>query len=140
MRRGRLDARPPGRGSTSSGVFLAISQYDFCTATQLLSADGFTDLADDDFQVFGNLMSATLNATVTVFDYVSMTSFDVYVDLVWTGAIVVGGAVPLVILAVALSAGVAAVWPLALAALLALGGATAWELVWVEAGQSVPLS
>jgi hypothetical protein len=77
---------PPGRGSTSSGVYLAISRYDFCTATQLLSADGFTELADEDFQVFGNLMSAALNATVNVFDYVSMTSFDVYIDLVWTGS------------------------------------------------------
>ena len=30
--------------------------------------------------------------------------------------------------------------PLAFVALLALGGSFAWEYVWVEAGQSVPLS
>jgi hypothetical protein len=30
--------------------------------------------------------------------------------------------------------------PLAAAALLALGGSFAWEYIWVEAGQSVPLS
>lgn len=76
---------PPGRGSASSGVVLVISQYDSCAGTQLLAAEGFTSLAAPDFQVFGNLESATLSATVNVFDNVSGTSFDVFVDLSWTG-------------------------------------------------------
>lgn len=76
---------PPGKGSPSSGVYMFITQYDSCTATQLIAAEGFASLADPDFQVFGNLSSATLNATVTLFDYVSETSFDVFVDLTWNG-------------------------------------------------------
>lgn len=80
-----ISQSPPGRGSASSGVVLFISQYDACTGTQLLAADGFTSLAAPDFQVFGSLSSATLHATVNVFDYVSSTSFDVFVDLAWSG-------------------------------------------------------
>lgn len=76
---------PPGPGSSSSSLALFISQYDACTDTLLLAADGFTLLADSDFQVFGSLRSATLHATVNVFDYVSNTSFDVFVDLSWAG-------------------------------------------------------
>ena len=75
---------PPGPGGTSSGVLLAISQYDACAGVQLLAAEGFAPLGDPDFQVFGNLESATLNATVNVFDFVTGTSFDVFVSLTWT--------------------------------------------------------
>lgn len=76
---------PPGRGGASSGVGLFISQYDSCTGTQLLAAEGFASLGDPDFQVFGRLSSATLSATVNVYDYVSNTSFDIFIDLTWTG-------------------------------------------------------
>jgi Fe-S-cluster-containing dehydrogenase component/formate-dependent nitrite reductase membrane component NrfD len=64
-----------------------------------------------------------------------------FAHLFWFGAIVTGGVVPLGILALAAVAGllqspaVAAVL-----ALCALTGSFAWEYVWVEAGQSVPLS
>jgi Polysulphide reductase, NrfD len=64
-----------------------------------------------------------------------------FAHLFWFGAIVTGGVVPLSILALAAIAGllqspaVAAVL-----ALCALTGSFAWEYVWVEAGQSVPLS
>lgn len=54
----------------------------------------------------------------------------------WGGAVVAGGIVPLGLLALAPAASA-----LALAApVLALAGALAWDYVWVEAGQSVPLS
>ena len=103
----------------------------------------------------GGVLAAALSAhlLMLVFEYVIAPSPTLHHELAvrairhgayarwfWTGAIVMGGALPLVILAVALTADAAPVWPLALAALLALGGATAWEFVWVEAGQSVPLS
>ena len=55
--------------------------------------------------------------------------------LFWTGAIAAGGAsiaIAVVALQVPAAVGVAAV--------LALGGSFAWEYIWVEAGQSVPLS
>ena len=61
-----------------------------------------------------------------------------YAPLFWGGAIVGGGLVPLALLLVVgptASAGLTFV-----AALLALIGGAAWEYIWVEAGQSVPLS
>ena len=52
-----------------------------------------------------------------------------------------GGAVAVAILALVVAALWAHVPPaLGLAALFALAGSFAWEYVWVEAGQSVPLS
>jgi hypothetical protein len=75
----------PGPGSPSSRVVVSINQYNLCTHTYLLSAFGFAPLADTDFQASGNLDSATLNATVNVYDSVSGSSFDVFVDLTWTG-------------------------------------------------------
>ena len=74
--------------NSSSFVFIGISQFDSCTSTQLLAADcpGTVPLTDQDFQVIGeNLLgSATLNATVGCFDFVSNLPFDVFVDLDWT--------------------------------------------------------
>ena len=61
-----------------------------------------------------------------------------YAPLFWWLAIGAGGIVPLVLL---LTVGAAAsVAVTSLAALLALAGGAAWEYIWVEAGQSVPLS
>ena len=76
---------PPGRAGKSSSVNMFISQYDTCTDTQLFAADGFASLAPSEFQVNKKLTSASLRATVTMFDYVSGTPFDVFVDLDWTG-------------------------------------------------------
>jgi Fe-S-cluster-containing dehydrogenase component/formate-dependent nitrite reductase membrane component NrfD len=59
-----------------------------------------------------------------------------YAPLFWGGAIALGGFVPLLLLLPAGSGGAR----LPIAALLALGGSAAWEYIWVEAGQSVPLS
>jgi Fe-S-cluster-containing dehydrogenase component/formate-dependent nitrite reductase membrane component NrfD len=61
-----------------------------------------------------------------------------YARLFWGGAVVGGGLLPLLLLAtVGTSAGTALT---SLAALLALAGGATWEYIWVEAGQSVPLS
>ena len=54
-----------------------------------------------------------------------------------------GGAIGAAVIAIAAAIGGAAppaTGPLAVAALLALAGSFAWEYIWVEAGQSVPLS
>ena len=56
--------------------------------------------------------------------------------LFWGGAMIGGGVVPIVLLLLPGSSTFAA----AASALLALGGSFAWEYIWVEAGQSVPLS
>jgi Fe-S-cluster-containing dehydrogenase component/formate-dependent nitrite reductase membrane component NrfD len=59
-----------------------------------------------------------------------------FARLFWGGAVVGGGLVPVVLLMMAgASAPIAA-----LGAILALAGSFAWEYIWVEAGQSVPLS
>ncbi|MBA3888436.1 MAG: polysulfide reductase NrfD, partial [Acidobacteria bacterium] len=60
-----------------------------------------------------------------------------YARLFWGGAIVAGGLLPIALL---LTLGVTLPAVAALAAVLALAGGAAWEYIWVEAGQSVPLS
>jgi Fe-S-cluster-containing dehydrogenase component/formate-dependent nitrite reductase membrane component NrfD len=57
--------------------------------------------------------------------------------LFWGVAIAAGGIVPLSLLLGGMWIGVV---PIASAALLALVGSATWEYIWVEAGQSVPLS
>jgi Fe-S-cluster-containing dehydrogenase component/formate-dependent nitrite reductase membrane component NrfD len=61
-----------------------------------------------------------------------------YARLFWGGAIVAGGLLPLMML-IALGATFNPALT-CVASLLALGGGAAWEYIWVEAGQSVPLS
>jgi hypothetical protein len=78
---------PPEKSQPSSGVFVSISQYNYCEGTQLLSADngyGGVQLGDQDFLISANLDSASLNAITTVQDYVSGGSFDVSINLTWT--------------------------------------------------------
>lgn len=75
---------PPAPGYSLNGATVSISQYDFCTDTQLISAFGQNFPADQDFQVSPNLDSVTLNTTINVFDYISNTSFPVYVQTTWT--------------------------------------------------------
>ena len=59
----------------------------------------------------------------------------------WGGAVLAGGLAPLALLAAApFAAPLRSPRLAAVVAALALGGAFAWEYVWVEAGQSVPLS
>jgi hypothetical protein len=60
-----------------------------------------------------------------------------YARLFWGVAIFVGGLVPL---GIAVAAGTAPAATLMTASVLALAGSAAWEYIWVEAGQSVPLS
>jgi Fe-S-cluster-containing dehydrogenase component/formate-dependent nitrite reductase membrane component NrfD len=61
-----------------------------------------------------------------------------YARLFWVGAIGGGGLLPLLVLTTA-GTGASAIATLCAASLALLGGA-AWEYIWVEAGQSVPLS
>jgi hypothetical protein len=75
---------PPGPGHSSSNGFVSIFQFNNCTNVQVIWAEGLTPLGDQDFQVTSKVDSATLNATVNVLDFVSGTSFDVYVDMTWT--------------------------------------------------------
>ncbi len=76
---------PPGPGDRTSEAFVGLSQFDLCTGEQLLSAFGFATLGAGDFQVGGDLTSASLDTTIEVFDFVSGTSFLVDISLDWTG-------------------------------------------------------
>jgi hypothetical protein len=80
----------PGPSSPMSFVSVFISMYDSCTGTQLFSADGWALLAAPDLEVSRQLDSATLNATITMFEYVSGGTFDVYVNLAWAGVSPIG--------------------------------------------------
>jgi Fe-S-cluster-containing dehydrogenase component/formate-dependent nitrite reductase membrane component NrfD len=65
-----------------------------------------------------------------------------FAPIFWGGAIAGGGALPLALLWMGASGtvGAAQAGIVAAAALFALAGNFAWEYIWVEAGQSVPLS
>ncbi|MGH6739958.1 MAG: NrfD/PsrC family molybdoenzyme membrane anchor subunit, partial [Bradyrhizobium sp.] len=65
--------------------------------------------------------------------------FGAFRRVFWWGAIGLGSAAPILVVLGAMAGGLPAVG-LALAALAALGGGLAWEYVWVEAGQAVPIS
>ena len=62
-----------------------------------------------------------------------------YSRLFWAGALGLGGVAPLLLFGAALASGFSmfALIPLAL---VALAGSLAWEYIWVEAGQCVPIS
>jgi len=62
-----------------------------------------------------------------------------YARLFWGVSLGLGGIVPLALLAVGI-AGTTSAPMLIVASLLALAGAFAWEYVWVDAGQCVPIS
>ena len=61
-----------------------------------------------------------------------------YAKTFWSLAIVGGGILPLLVMAFAGYAATAVTTTVV--SLLALGGSAAWEYIWVEAGQSIPLS
>jgi formate-dependent nitrite reductase membrane component NrfD len=62
-----------------------------------------------------------------------------YRQLFWLGALGLGGVVPVLLVAFAASTSFSLV-VLVPAALIALAGSFAWEYIWVDAGQSVPIS
>ena len=77
----------PGPSTVLSFASVTISKYNACTDTQLLFAYGSASpLTKADFQVSKTLDSATLNVIANVFDERSGKTFDVNVNLSWTGA------------------------------------------------------
>lgn len=75
---------PSGESDSGLGALVSIVQFD-CTGGLPLNAFVFASLEDQDFEISNHLKSATLKTTVTLFDFVSNTSFDVSVDMTWTG-------------------------------------------------------
>jgi len=76
---------PPGPGSYTTDVLVDLFKQDICTDTTLMSASNIAPAEITEFNVAGNLDTATVVATVPMFDYVSSTAFDLTVDLTWTG-------------------------------------------------------
>jgi hypothetical protein len=76
----------PGGPLAESFALVAVSQFNQCTDTQLLSAEGSAALAADDFQMDSRLTAATLDSRIELFDFVSGTSFPVDISLTWTGS------------------------------------------------------
>lgn len=74
-------------GSVTVGVAsVSIYKYDSCTDTTLLDASGLKDtLGAGEFQVSEQLDWASLNTTINVSDIVSGNSFNVNVNVNWTG-------------------------------------------------------
>ncbi len=70
------------QNGTSSEADVFIGKFDFCTQTDLLEASGST--FNPDFQVSKKLDSASLNATISVFDFLSGNTFNVSVSTTWT--------------------------------------------------------
>jgi hypothetical protein len=75
----------PGNVDPFSSVNIFIFQYDLCEDIQLLAAEGVADLAEPDLQISKKLNLATLNTTVNVLDSLTGNTFDVDVNLTWTG-------------------------------------------------------
>jgi hypothetical protein len=67
---------------TTSGADIFIGQFNNCTSTQLLAASGST--SSPTFQIDKKLLSASLNTTILVTDFVSGTTFNVSVSVAWT--------------------------------------------------------
>ena len=67
---------------TFSRADVFIGRFDLCTNTQLLAAFGST--GSPTFQIDKKLLSASLSATISVFDSVSGNTFNVSVSVAWT--------------------------------------------------------
>jgi hypothetical protein len=76
----------PGGPQVTSSAAVSISQFDFCTSTDLLEAFGFISLPAGAFQIDKKLTSATLNTTVAVTDFISSATFNVDLSISWTGS------------------------------------------------------
>jgi hypothetical protein len=74
-----------GRPITDAQAVLIIIQEDLCTGAVLLAAEGRVSLSVEDLEVSNLLKSATLNTIIPVYDYRSDTTFDIFVNLTWTG-------------------------------------------------------
>lgn len=73
---------PVGGPTTEGRTLLIVGQTDVCLGITLVSGQGET--SQHSFQFASDLRSATLEATVVVFDSVSLQDYDFDVYLTWT--------------------------------------------------------
>ena len=74
-----------GAGIPSTGVELYVSKYNQCTEETLISAENIVPVPQADLNISGSLRKAVLKTTVNVYDAEKNVSFEVFVDLSWTG-------------------------------------------------------
>ena len=75
---------PPFENSAQSLVDVFIIRIDSCNAAEVIFADGFRQLGASDFQVDSRLDTATLNSTVTAFNYATSENIQIDINLTWT--------------------------------------------------------
>ena len=77
---------PPAQANDVLVATMFISQFDYCTGTQLLLASPASDivLSMQAAQISKKLDSAGLDATIEIFDYVSGQNINPEVHLTWT--------------------------------------------------------
>jgi hypothetical protein len=73
-----------GAGEPSAGIFVHLFQADFCNNTVIHTASATEPLSESELEFTGRLNSATLQTTVSMFDFGSTTPFDLTLDLTWT--------------------------------------------------------
>jgi hypothetical protein len=74
-----------GNPEVTSSAAISVFQFDRCTGMPLFDVTAFPTLAKDEFQIDNQLDTATLNATVEVFENISGTSIPIDVHISWTG-------------------------------------------------------
>src|SRR5947209_3555078 len=80
-----VENRSPGAdGSGGAAVTIGFFVYDQCRFLELVAAEAFVDLGAGDFRANDSLTSATLDATVQLFDAVSSTTIPVTLALTWS--------------------------------------------------------
>jgi hypothetical protein len=75
----------PGPLEKAATATIVVSQFDDCTQTLLVAAEGFAVLAPGQFQIDSKITAASLTATIEVLDDVSGASFPLDVSVRWTG-------------------------------------------------------
>ncbi len=130
-----------------------IAQSGAAGAASLLLASMFMSVSADVTQWLGWVLAGSLivHVLILLFENVLTPSATkhhelavetirrgAFAPLFWGVAVVAGGVLPLVAMVALNGAPPAAIT--AIASVLALAGSAAWEYIWVEAGQSVPLS
>ena len=81
----QISREPPEAPLSEGFINASIIKTETCNNyTRLLEAGGYGTLANSDFEVGKNLGSARLNTTINIYDFVSDSYFDVFVDLTWT--------------------------------------------------------
>jgi hypothetical protein len=81
----------PGSPQASSVAFVGISQFNFCTGTDLFEAFASPVLAAGAFRIGKTLNAATLNTSTDVTDFISGTTFTVQISITWAA---IPGATP----------------------------------------------